>query len=323
MVALLQGPALAELRAHHGERQVLIRAVAVDLAERHGLDEGEVVAFGAAPGDEILDLVLVDAAQGHGVDLDPEAGGAGRVDARHHLAEPAPARDLGELVGIARVEGDVHPAHARGVEPLRMARQLAAVGGERELVERAASQVAAQALEEADDALAHERLAAGDAELAHAQPHEGAAQAIQLLQRQQLRLGQEAHVLRHAIDAAEVAAIGDGDAKIGDVALERVDQHGFHSAGARRLPGRTPRRILRESARILPENLGTIPAASTWSAHRSRWPAVMRLRVARSTRLASEGAGRIAHRRATRWSADDGTVLGPGHRYRAVSRGRC
>ena len=41
-------------------------------------------------------------------------------------------------------------------------------------------------------------------------------------------LRQERHVLRHAIDAAEVAAIGDRNPQIGDVPPERID-HG--SAG--------------------------------------------------------------------------------------------
>ena len=175
-------------------------------------------------------------AQRHGVDLDLEPSGAGRVDSGHHLVEPAPAGDLDEFLGVAGVEGDVHPAHARRIEPFRMARQLAAVGGERQLVECAAPQVAAQALEQLDDALPHQRLAAGDAELAHAQAHERAAQPIELLQRQQLRLGQEAHVLRHAIDTAEVTPVGDRHPQIGDVALEWVDQHGFPLHGRAAAP---------------------------------------------------------------------------------------
>ena len=35
--------------------------------------------------------------------------------------------------------------------------------------------------------------------------------------------GRKCHVLGHAVDAAEVAAVGDGDAQIGDRAAERVD----------------------------------------------------------------------------------------------------
>ena len=47
---------------------------------------------------------------------------------------------------------------------------------------------------------------------------------VEFLQAEQVGLGQERHVLRHAIDAAEIAAIGHRDAQIGDRALKRIDQ---------------------------------------------------------------------------------------------------
>ena len=53
------------------------------------------------------------------------------------------------------------------------------------------------------------------------------AQPLQLLERQDLGLGQEGHVLGHAIDAAEVAAVRHRDAQVGDVPAERVD-HAFN-----------------------------------------------------------------------------------------------
>ena len=52
---------------------------------------------------------------------------------------------------------------------------------------------------------------------------EGAAQPVELLERQQVRLGQEGHVLRHAIDAAEVAAVGHRDAQVADMAAEGIE----------------------------------------------------------------------------------------------------
>ena len=53
---------------------------------------------------------------------------------------------------------------------------------------------------------------------------EGGAEAVELLERQEVALGQEGHVLGHAVDAAEVAAVGHRDAQIGDRAAERVDE---------------------------------------------------------------------------------------------------
>ena len=46
----------------------------VDLAHRHGLDQAQIEAVLAAPFDHVVDLVLVDALQRHGVDLDLKPG---------------------------------------------------------------------------------------------------------------------------------------------------------------------------------------------------------------------------------------------------------
>ena len=69
------------------------------------------------------------------------------------------------------------------------------------------------------DAAAHERLAARDAELLDAHAGERAREPLDLLERQQLLAAQELELLAedllgHAVDAAEVAAVGDRDAQI-------------------------------------------------------------------------------------------------------------
>ena len=87
------------------------------------------------PANEVLDLVLVHVAQGHGVDLDLEPGAVGRLDAAQHLREIAPAGDGPELGGIERVERDVDAGHAAIGKRLGVLRELAAIGGQRELVE--------------------------------------------------------------------------------------------------------------------------------------------------------------------------------------------
>ena len=91
-------------------------------------------------------------------------------------------------------------------------------------LQRAGREVARHGAEEGHDALADQRLAAGDAQLLDAEADEGRAEPVELLERQQLGLGQELHVLGHAVDAAEVAAVGDRHAQVGDRARERVDQ---------------------------------------------------------------------------------------------------
>ena len=108
-----------------------------------------------------LDLVLVHAAERHRVDLDLDAGAVGRVDAVHHLREIAPAGDRLELRRIERVERDIDAGDAAVRERLGIAGELAAIGGERELVE-AGAEMPRQRLDQPHEVLAHQRLAAGE-----------------------------------------------------------------------------------------------------------------------------------------------------------------
>src|SRR3546814_6544090 len=91
------------------DRSVWVDTLLADRAHRHDLDEGEVIALAAAPGDQAVDLVIVHALQGHGVDLDLKAGVLGGGQALHHLVELAPAGARLELVGVQGVQRDVHP----------------------------------------------------------------------------------------------------------------------------------------------------------------------------------------------------------------------
>src|SRR5579872_6727965 len=87
--------------------------------------------------------------------------------------------------------------------------------------------MATERAEKAHDVAPHQRLAAGQAQLPDAEADKRAANPVQLFQGQKLPLGQEAHLFRHAIDAAEVAAVGDRYAQIGDMASKRVDHMNY------------------------------------------------------------------------------------------------
>ena len=71
---------------------------------------------GAAPFDELVELVLVDALERDGVDLDRQPRGLGGGQTLQHLLEPAPAGDGGEFLRIQGVDGDIDPPHAAGGE---------------------------------------------------------------------------------------------------------------------------------------------------------------------------------------------------------------
>ena len=91
---------------------------------------------------------------------------------------------------------------------------------------RPCAEMARQRLDQPHQVLAHERLAAGEPDFAHALGDEGGGQPVDLLERKQILPRQERHGLGHAIDAAEIAAVGDRDAQIGDAPAERVN-HGL------------------------------------------------------------------------------------------------
>jgi len=84
-----------------------------------------------------------------------------------------------------------------------------------------------ESADQSHDVLADQRLAAGQTKLANAAVDEGGAQPVEFLERKDVLLGQEGHVLRHAIDTAEIAAVGDRHSQIGDRPAERIDQRGL------------------------------------------------------------------------------------------------
>ena len=84
--------------------------------------------------------------------------------------------------------------------------------------------MAAQTADQIEDAAPDQRLTAGQPEFAGATPHERSRQPVDLLEAQHLGLGQERHRFGHAIDAAEIAAIGNRYAQVGDLTAERIDK---------------------------------------------------------------------------------------------------
>ena len=96
-----------EVGAQQRQRQILVGAVGVDLAHRHGLDHRQVHAAAMRPAQHLGHFRFVEALQRDSVELDLQAGGLRRIDAGHHLVDVAPARDRTELVPVQRVQRDV------------------------------------------------------------------------------------------------------------------------------------------------------------------------------------------------------------------------
>jgi len=127
------------------------------------------------------------------------------------------------FAAIERVERDVDALDAALDKLGGIFRELRAIGRQRQLVEPAGLDLLAEFTHQEHDVLAHQRLAAGEPQLAHALGDEGGTEPVQFFERQQILLRQEGHVFRHAIGAAEIAAIGDRHAQIGNRPTEGVD----------------------------------------------------------------------------------------------------
>ena len=97
---------------------------------------------------------------------------------------------------------------------------------------RSRPSIAVEALDERLELLAEQRLPAREADLLHAELREHPRHPLELLEREELLAVHEAvvlaeHRLRHAVRAAEVAAVGDRDAEVADGPSQRVD--GVHT----------------------------------------------------------------------------------------------
>ena len=76
--------------------------------------------------------------------------------------------------------------------------------------------------------ISDERFAAGDADFVHPESDEDAGEMQNLVKRHQGSVWHERHVFGHAIDAPEIADIGDGDSEIRMDAAKPVAQLLFH-----------------------------------------------------------------------------------------------
>ena len=139
-----------------------------------------------------------------------EPGLRGCVDPGEHARDrEVDVVHRAEDLVVERVEAH-RDAREPGVrERLRLLRQERGVRRQRD-VESSSS--AASMRDQQLEIAAEERLAAGDAELPHAEVDEHARDALDLLEREELAPRQEPvlaaeDLLRHAVDAAEVAAV--------------------------------------------------------------------------------------------------------------------
>ena len=158
--------------------------------------------------------------------LTRQTGGGGGRDAVEHAADgEADVVHGAERLVVQRVEADGDALQAGGDERLGLLRQQRTVRRQRqvEAAERG------QALDQQLEVAAEEWLAAGDPDLLDAVRDERAREPLDLLEAEELLAVHEAvaateHLPGHAVDAAEVATVGDGDPQVADRPAHGVDR---------------------------------------------------------------------------------------------------
>ena len=201
----------------------MVDPFAFDLAERHDLAQRDLVPLRMGPFDQERDFILVEALQRHGVELDLEPGLLGRGDSPQHVGQPVAAAEPFEQRAVHRIERDVDPPDPRGGKIAGVFLQLGAVGGERQFLQPV-SQPAAERVNQLDHVAPYQRLAPGQAYFRDAPVDERQRQLVQLFEAEHFLAREELHRFGHAIRAAQVAAIGDGQPQIADPPVERIDE---------------------------------------------------------------------------------------------------
>jgi hypothetical protein len=205
----------------------LLRPLVVGV-ERHELDEAESDALVPSECRQVDNFVVVDAAHHDRVDLYRcETRVERGIDSCEHTVQFVSASQREKRLALERVERHVHALQARRNEVVRDLGQLDAVGRERDIDVEWREQG-----NESRDVRAHERFAAGEANRFKTEALDtNLGDASDLLVRQEFGAGQPVHALgRHAVGAAEVAAIGDRDPQILDAPRERIDQRNGNPA---------------------------------------------------------------------------------------------
>src|SRR5882672_6200532 len=197
----------------------IARPVAVGI-ERHEFDETHDNAAVAGKFREGFDFIVIESADEDGVHFGGrEARFLGGLDAVPDLGERFGTRDAFESGGVERIEADVDATETGGDEPVAALGEQVAVGGHGEVFDAESM----QACDVVFDAVADERLTAGDTDFANAEVQEDASEAVELGPGKDLAV--VAIVFRvggAAVDAAEIAAVRDGDAQVGDLPAEFV-----------------------------------------------------------------------------------------------------
>jgi hypothetical protein len=187
----------------------------------HELDETHLQGMVPGQEGEIQELVIVYPVQDHTVDLEGlKSHGRCPPQTRHHQVESVGAGDFLVALGTQGIEAQVQVAQTYLKQVLSHLSQKHAVGGEGDLFQSGHFPKTSQKVHHIS---AHQGLATGDPDLADAGHDRYPGKTQKLLVAQDLRSGELFPALSgQAVKAPQIAAIGDGETQIVDVAAGTV-----------------------------------------------------------------------------------------------------
>ena len=209
--------ATADLLHGHG-------GVVLPAADGHHFDEAHLQRHVLGQARDGGDLAVVHAPDGDAVDFHAvKAQFQGPVDAGAGVGKAVGAGDAGKGLRRKGIQTEIDAVDARRLQCPGHGREEDAVGGQIDLLD------AGHGVEGGDEvrqSVAHQRLAAGEPQAAHPQGGENTHQGRDLLIAEDVTVGHPADaLLGHAVYAAQIAPVGDGNAQIIDGPSELV----FHT----------------------------------------------------------------------------------------------
>src|SRR5215468_3039815 len=214
-----------EHRQHLGAAHHLVHRPARRAAHVHVLDEPHLGWHGTAVFDQLAQLVVVDVAHDHRVELRPgEAGRRHRGDAGEDLRVVRAACERGEPVGPQGVKAHGDAVQSGGPQRTRLLGEQDPVGRQGQI---AKLRLVRQEADQRRQVAPQERLAAGEPDLVDAEIHEDVDERAELLEVEDLLARQpDVVLLGHAVAAAQVAAVGHRDPEVAQRTLKDVaDRH--------------------------------------------------------------------------------------------------
>ena len=182
--------------------------------EWHFLDKANT--DGQLPGqfDHGKDVVGIAAVHYHTIDFDGQVVVEQFVESSHDPGKRVATGDLRKAFRVKTVEAEIDRGQAHGFEPRHKAGGEGSVGGDVEFFQALNFQ---QPFEKIHHAFAQERLATGDAHFVNAHAHHQPDDALHLLVTQQLPAWQIFNaLLRHTIEAPQIATVGNGQSQVSD-----------------------------------------------------------------------------------------------------------